>query len=107
MWMEIQMTEVNKVHKIITFTQALTAIVSLSLASLWVVIEHPFLIYMWYLGLSSIASMIVVSFAIGISLMINRAMYRNASSGFSKFEDRLYVHSTGTQASSQGVIDAA
>jgi hypothetical protein len=80
------MTEFAKFHKIITASQVTIATISLCLSSLGIVIKHPFLIYFWYLALSSIAMILATSFLIAVFLVLNRLLFpRSARRGHELF----------------------
>jgi hypothetical protein len=66
------MTELKEFHETITASQLTITIVTLCIASLGAVIDHPYLINFWYLALCNIAMNLMISVLIGIVLLFNR-----------------------------------
>jgi CBS domain containing-hemolysin-like protein len=75
------MKNIGKIHKTITLTQILITLISLSVSSLGIVIQHPILVYFWNLSLVSIASILATSFMIGVALLIIRIVNPRSSRG--------------------------
>ncbi len=68
-----------KFHKVVTIIQLLIISLSLCIASLGLMIEHPFITYFWYLALLGIAMMMTTSFLIGVCLVMSRVFMPHAS----------------------------
>jgi ABC-type Na+ efflux pump permease subunit len=64
------MKTVSNIGKNAIVIQAAIAFFSLCIASLGVVINHPLLIYVWYLALACIFSTIATSFIVGIGIIL-------------------------------------
>lgn len=75
------MEEFHKFHKILTASQVTVALLSLSVASLGVVIKHHFIVYFWYLALCCMVMMLLTSFLIGIVLLLKRVFDPFSSRG--------------------------
>jgi hypothetical protein len=72
------MKKVSNVYKKAIAIQAAIAFISLCIASLGVVIDHPLLIYVWYLALACIFSSIATSFIIGTSVILAKLLKKKA-----------------------------
>jgi hypothetical protein len=59
-------------HTVVTIAQLTIIILSLCVSTLGIVIEHPFVIYFWYLSLFAMAMMLLTSFLIGLVLLSTR-----------------------------------
>jgi lysylphosphatidylglycerol synthetase-like protein (DUF2156 family) len=65
------MIGIVKYHTTVTTVQLVLIILSLCVSSLGVLINHPYLIYSWYLGLFCIAMMLATSMIIAVTLVLN------------------------------------
>jgi hypothetical protein len=61
------MINICKIHKSITLIQVFIILVSFMVSSLGIMIDHPFLVYAWYLSLAGIATVILTSCLMGIA----------------------------------------
>jgi hypothetical protein len=75
------MKDIRNIHTAITCAQISVTLVSLSVSSLGVVIQHPILVFFWYMALSAIASILATSFVIGVALLLNRIIHPRSSRG--------------------------
>jgi hypothetical protein len=73
------MKDIKEIHTTISITQVSIMTVSLSISSFGIVIQHPAIVYFWFLALVAIASMLATSFMIGIAYVISR-LFLQASS---------------------------
>lgn len=75
------MKKCTDVYTTITIVHSSIILGGLSVSSLGIFFEHPYLAYFWYLALIGIAMMILTSIVLGIMLLLCRMMQPSPSHG--------------------------
>jgi uncharacterized membrane protein len=92
------MKEISKIYTAITIVQISFTLAALSIASLGVVIKHPFLVYFWYMTLGGILAILTTSLVMAVALVITRIFQQHPSSGGSAGKNGWFSRPKSAQA---------